>query len=82
MAEFRKSRFVDADLLEIWVHIARDNPEAADRVIQTAYATFAMLAKDPGVLGSLPPFFVFFRSWRPNLCGFLKVLTRVPARAR
>lgn len=44
MAEFRKSRFVDADLTEIWVHIARDNPEAADRVVKAAYATFEMLA--------------------------------------
>jgi|GEM_PF-2926053 len=39
MAEFRKSRLVGQDLLEIWLYIARDNPDAADRVIRAAEAT-------------------------------------------
>ena len=48
MAELRKSRLVDQDLLEIWLYIARDNPDAADRVVRAPDATFAALARNPG----------------------------------
>ena len=44
MAEFRKSRFVDQDLMAIWEYIAPDNADAADRVVRAAYATFEKLA--------------------------------------
>ena len=42
----------ESDLLEIWAYIARDNMEAADRVVDAAYETFEKLGKNPhlGVL--------------------------------
>ncbi|MGE3311308.1 MAG: type II toxin-antitoxin system RelE/ParE family toxin [Limisphaerales bacterium] len=63
MAEFRKSRLVDQDLLEIWLYIARDNPDAADRVIRAAETTFTTLAQSPD-LGRLRKFGRRIRSFR------------------
>lgn len=33
MPTVRRTRDVEFDLLEIWLHIARDNPDAADRLL-------------------------------------------------
>lgn len=40
---------VPAELLEIWGYIARDNIEAADRVIDASHATFRLIAQSPGI---------------------------------
>jgi toxin ParE1/3/4 len=37
------------ELREIWEHIAKDNPAAADRVVDAAEQTFRMLADHPGM---------------------------------
>lgn len=37
------------DLVNIWLNIARDNPEAADRVYKAAEETFHTLAATPGI---------------------------------
>jgi toxin ParE1/3/4 len=37
------------DLLNIWVYVALDNPEAADRIFQSAENTFNLLADMPGI---------------------------------
>ena len=37
------------DLINIWVYIARDNPEAADRTYQAAEKTFETLAAMPEI---------------------------------
>jgi len=40
---------VEDELWSIWNFIAADNPEAATRVIDAAYATFKNLAANPGL---------------------------------
>jgi len=39
----------EEDLINIWVYIARDNEEAADRVYGAAEETFKLLANSPGI---------------------------------
>ena len=46
---------VEDELWVIWSFIARDNPDAATRVVDAAYATFETLAVNPG-LGRLRRF--------------------------
>jgi plasmid stabilization system protein ParE len=38
-----------ADLDEIWLYIAQDSVEAADRVVERLYAAIHKLAENPGV---------------------------------
>jgi toxin ParE1/3/4 len=40
---------VEQELSQIWRFIAKDNPEAATRVVEAAYETFAALAENPGL---------------------------------
>lgn len=56
MDNFFLSREALEDLDLVWIHIARDNPEAADRVLNAAYETCKMLADHPqlGRLRELP----------------------------
>jgi toxin ParE1/3/4 len=53
VSDFRLSPCVERELSAIWEHIARDNPDAADRVVEAAFRTFAELAATPemGVRG-------------------------------
>lgn len=37
----------ESDLVNIWLYIARDNPEAADRVYQAAESTFKTILATP-----------------------------------
>lgn len=37
----------ESDLVNIWLYIAQDNPDAADRVFQAAESTFEILAATP-----------------------------------
>ncbi|MDR2856776.1 MAG: type II toxin-antitoxin system RelE/ParE family toxin [Novosphingobium sp.] len=37
----------DEDLIEIWTHIAADNPDAADRVLDAIEARWLQLARYP-----------------------------------
>ncbi len=39
----------EEDLINIWIYIARDNEEAADRVYKAAENTFELLADFPGI---------------------------------
>ena len=47
MANIRQSRLAAADLLEIWVHIARDNVTAADRLLDRIDEVCTNLAASP-----------------------------------
>jgi toxin ParE1/3/4 len=38
---------IEDELWEIWVFIAKDNPDAAARVVEAAYETFKSLAGSP-----------------------------------
>ena len=40
---------VRPELREIWEHIAKNNPVAADQVLNATEETFRMLAKHPGI---------------------------------
>jgi toxin ParE1/3/4 len=47
MARYVKSARAEEDLFEIWHFIAQDNEAAATKVINAAYSTFALLARNP-----------------------------------
>lgn len=49
MACFTKSSRADADLTEIWLFIAKDNIEAADRVFSELENACVNLADHPGI---------------------------------
>lgn len=49
MPEFILAPCVEDELWAIWSFIARDNPEAATRVVEAAFETFKKLADEPGL---------------------------------
>jgi toxin ParE1/3/4 len=49
VADYVLADGVEKELDEIWEFIAKDNPEAATRVIRAAYGTFSVLAENPGL---------------------------------
>ena len=55
MSKFILAPCVEEELWAIWSFIARDNPDAATRVIEAAYQTFKSLARTPA-LGRLRKF--------------------------
>jgi toxin ParE1/3/4 len=71
MPEYLLDPIVEYELWGIWSFIARDDPEAATRVIEAAEGTLATLAANPG-LGRLRKFrnprLSGIRSW--HIAGF------------
>ena len=55
VASFVLASCVERELEEIWEFIAKDNSDAATRVVRAAYDTFRALAANPG-LGHPRPF--------------------------
>lgn len=49
MPEYILDPIVEDELWGIWKFIAQDNPDAATRVIEAAYATLNTLAANPGL---------------------------------
>ncbi len=49
MANFVLASCIEGELDQIWEFIAKDNPEAATRVVLAAYDTFRALAANPGL---------------------------------
>ena len=47
--KFTLAPCVEGELWAIWEYIARHNPEAADRVVEAAFETFAALADTPAM---------------------------------
>jgi toxin ParE1/3/4 len=47
VARFILDPGVEDELWAIWAFIAEDNPDAATRVVEAAYATFKLLAANP-----------------------------------
>ncbi len=47
MRLFRLAPSAELDLAEIWLHIARDNPSAADRLVDALHHRFQILALQP-----------------------------------
>lgn len=54
MSEPNQSPQARGDLLEIWLRIARDNPDAADHLLARIHRAAARLAEFPG-MGRLRP---------------------------
>jgi len=49
VADYILAPCIVEELDEIWEFIAKDNPEAATEVVKAAYATFRILAENPGL---------------------------------
>jgi toxin ParE1/3/4 len=49
-----KSPQYEQDLGEIWLHIAQDNPAAADRVVAAIENTIELLSEFPGIGAPCP----------------------------
>jgi toxin ParE1/3/4 len=47
MPEILLSEFVEPELVEIWATISADQPDAAERFLESAYRTFGLLASKP-----------------------------------
>lgn len=93
MRNYRVDEEAERDLLGIWVHIASDNPSAADRTLKRFHRTFSWLAKHTGMgqsCESLGPnlrmvsegnYVIFFRA-TPDGIAILRVLQAIPAPCR
>lgn len=47
MPTIRRTALAEADLIDIWLYISQDNPDAADRLLDDIEATCSRLAKHP-----------------------------------
>ena len=47
MANFRKTARAEEDLIDIWLYIAQDNPDAADNLLDTIEEKGQLLAENP-----------------------------------
>ena len=60
----------EGDLLDAWLYIAADNPEAADRVIETIEQEARLLLTHPGLGRERPELAAGLRSW-PTTTRFI-----------
>lgn len=49
MGYFTRTAKAEEDLIEIWMYVANDNPEAADKLIEQIDAKCQMLADNPAI---------------------------------
>ena len=49
MARLTRTRRAEEDLIEIWTHVAADNPAAADRLLDRIEAVCGLLAENLGL---------------------------------
>jgi toxin ParE1/3/4 len=49
MPRFTLSEYVEPELEAIWEYFVIDNPDAADRFLESTYGTFQELARMPGM---------------------------------
>lgn len=49
MGYFIRTAKAEEDLIEIWMYVANDNPEAADKLIEQIDAKCQMLADNPAI---------------------------------
>jgi toxin ParE1/3/4 len=47
MSQYKLTKAADSDLMEIWLFIAQDDIDTADRITGTIIDKFALLAKHP-----------------------------------
>lgn len=49
MKKFRLSAEIESDLNEIWLFVAQDNPDAANRLIELFLEKFLLIGKQPQI---------------------------------
>jgi len=47
MPKIQRTGLAESDLIDIWLYISQDNPDAADRLLDDIEATCLLLAKHP-----------------------------------
>lgn len=47
MKRFRLTEQAKADVRQIWAYVARDNPAAADRIVDVLFDRFGLIASQP-----------------------------------
>jgi toxin ParE1/3/4 len=63
MADYRLTRLAEADVLGIWSYIARDNLEAADRMIDRFTEAYELLARNPNSGERVDQYRTGLRAW-------------------
>ncbi len=63
MAVVARTLQAEADLIQIWLYIAGDNPEAADALLDRINQQFELLAANPYMGRSRPEIAPKARSW-------------------
>jgi len=63
MSTLRYADSAENDLLDAWLHIATDNPEAADRIIEAIDREARLLLTHPGMGRKRPELAAGLRSW-------------------
>ncbi len=56
MNDYQLGKLARQDLRDIWNHIADDNPDAADQMVELIVSKFATLAASPGIGSARPDF--------------------------
>jgi len=49
MSDYRITRLAEADIEEVWLHIAQDRPSAADRMMNRFHERFELLGANPEI---------------------------------
>lgn len=47
MPKIQRTALAETDLIDIWLYVSQDNPEAADRLLDDIETTCLLLAKQP-----------------------------------
>jgi toxin ParE1/3/4 len=63
MARYTKRPKAEADLLEIWLHVAQDSPRAADRLLDRIETQCRLLADNPRLGRARPDVAPEARAW-------------------
>jgi len=63
MPVIRRTARAEDDLVDIWIYIARDNPDAADRLLEEIDRKCVLLAENPRLGRARPDIAREFRHW-------------------
>jgi len=63
MTILRYAESAENDLLDAWLYVATDNPEAADRIVETIDREARLLLAHPGMGRERPELAAGLRSW-------------------